>query len=315
MDAVAWPHCPMSGVTTPLVRENLAFRTWSTSPKSFVAASCLAMLCAVSYAGYSWLDRYLAQARCEALLNEAMEKADAAVQGRALEFTTFVQVRSAGAKSLSEDLVSLSGSMAIIGCKVSGNDDQCFEQYVVKKFGEHLFAPQELDRALRHSMEAGAQDIELIENQLAVALRNEMVEGQASVEQLPLGGAVFKDALKTLRDATNKDLAKSAAGLAATEVASYLVGQIASRMLISSGVIAGGVANSGWTLGGSLVLGVALNELWNHITRPAQEIEKEIHREMENMAAAGSSAIQNELGYAARERKALWQKTVQGMFQ
>jgi hypothetical protein len=305
----------MSGVVTPLVREDLAYRTGSSSTKTCVVAACLALLCALTYAGHSWLDRYLAQVRCEALLSEAMEKADAAVQGRALEFTTFVQVRSAGAKSLSEDLVSLSGSIAIIECKVSGNDDQCFEQFVVKKFGEHLFAPQELDRALRHSMEAGAQDIELIENQLAVALRNEMVAGQFSVEQPPMGGVAFKGALKTLRAATNKDLVKSTAGLALTELTSYLVSQIASRMLVSSGVIAGSVANSGWTLGGSLMLGVALNELWNYITQPAQEIEKEIHREMESMAAAGSSTIQKELGNAARERKAIWQRTVEGMFQ
>jgi hypothetical protein len=300
--------------TTTLVRRVSASRTRSFSEKAFVVSSCLALLCVLTYAGYSWAQRYLAQFHCDVLLNEAMEKADAAVQRRAMEFNKFIETRSAGATALSEDLVSISGSMAIIECKISSNDEECFVQFEVKKFGEHLFTPQELERALGHSLEAGAHDIEQIENRLAVALRIEMSEGKTSPEEQPLGGGAFKGTLKTVRAATNRDLAKSTAGLIVTELTTYLVTRIASRMLVSTGVIAGGVANSWWTLGGSLVLGVAFNELWNHMTQPAQAIEKEIRRELGNMSVAGSSTIQNELGNAARERKALWKRTVQEMF-
>jgi hypothetical protein len=132
--------------------------------RTIVVATCLALLCALIYAGYASLQRYLAEVRCDALLKEAAKKADAAVHGRAKEFSNFIQIRSAGAKSLSEDLVSIPGSMAILECKFSSKDDECFDHYVVKKFGEHLFTQQELDRALRHALEAGTQDIELIEN-------------------------------------------------------------------------------------------------------------------------------------------------------
>jgi hypothetical protein len=100
-----------------------------------------------------------------------------------------------------------------------------------------------------------------------------------------------------------------------TELTARLVAQTISRVLVTTGVIAGGAANSWWTLGGSLVLSVMLGELWNHMTQPVEAVENEIHRELEKMAVAGSATVDSELSNTARERKALWQRTVQGMFQ
>jgi hypothetical protein len=283
--------------------------------KTFVTVACLTLFSVLAYIGFSAYQRYLLEARCDEMLQDAMRKADAVADARASEFGQFIEGRSSGVKPFSEELVSVAGSMTVIECKLPGAAEDCFQLYVVKKFGEHLFTQSALEGALKRAFAGGAQDIEMIENQLAVALHQEILGRKFGAEQQTSVETEFKRAAETLRVATDKDIATSAVGLVVTEFATYLGTQMLIRLGVSGGMLAAGVANSWWTFGGSLALGVALNELWTHMTQPAVTVENELRRELGKIALSGRTTIHTELGKAVIARKASWQTAVKGMMQ
>ena len=267
---------------------------------------------ALTYVGFAAYQQYRVEVECEALIDDAMKRADASVGRRLSEFATFVDSSKAGVKPFSEDIASLGGSVSAIRCKLPGASDECFQEYVVKKFGEHIFTPEAFGAALKRSIAGGSQDIEKIENELAISLKKELAGKTVLSDERLLVGAEFKHAETTTKQASDKDLAKSAAGLVATELVTYAGTQGLVRLGVSSGVLAAGAANSWWTFGGSLALGVALSELWTYVTQPALTIENEMTREVEKMSLNGSNAIRTELGDVVTARKVYWRAAMKG---
>jgi hypothetical protein len=133
--------------------------------------------------------------------------------------------------------------------------------------------------------------------------------------ELPIAEAEFKSTIEAARSASNDAVLKETGGLVVTEVVTQVTTQVLIRIGVSAGILTVAGANSWWTLGGSLVIGLAANALWNFFTHPAEDIEKAMSGELDKMSASGSSAIRDELAKKVVVRSQLWETTVKEALQ
>ncbi len=244
------------------------------------------------------------------LLREAKLKADQAVSKRALEFKAFIDSKKLGAKPFSEDVVSMRGVWNAAKCKMPRTAPNCYEEYISTKFNEHIFTPDDFRNATIRSIKGGVQDIDGIENQLAVSLR-EVIEGRTlTATEQPLEVANFKTAIESARRAASDGVVKEAGGLVAAEVFTQISTQVLIRLGVSAGIWTVAAGSSWWTLGGSVFIGLIANAIWNYYTHPEQAVETAMIVELDKMAASGSAVIQEELTKKVAARSQLWQTTV-----
>ncbi len=278
--------------------------------KIFFIGLSIFVLLVGGYFGFDAYKEHQTKTNIEALLKDAKEKADQAVAKRALEFKEFIDSKKPGAKPFSKEVVSLSGVWNAGKCQMPGTAPNCYEEYISDKFNEHIFSPDEFKDATIRSIKGGVHDIEGIENQLAVSLR-EVIDGRTlTAAEQPLEVANFKVAIESARRAANDGVIKEAGGLVAAEVFTQISTQVLIRLGVSVGIWTAAAGSSWWTLGGSVFLGLIANALWNYFTHPAQAVESAMVIELDKMAASGSAVIQEELTKKVAIRSQLWQTTV-----
>lgn len=249
-------------------------------------------------------------AACQIHLQTAERKANEAVSRRAGEFSNFIESRMPGAKPFSEAVVSLEGKWIAAKAMLPGMDKDGHRTFIVEKFNEHIFTPGDLANAMKRSIEGGVQDIESVENELAVSIHKEMSGQPVSPSEIPRIGAVFRSTIDIALAASRNDVKLTAGSLVASEVIAQIGTQVLLRLGVQAGILAAGVANSWWSIGGALVIGVAVDAMWEYLTKPAQSIEQEITTELTKLSHDGNSAIRGELAKLVAQRSTLWKKTV-----
>ena len=269
-------------------------------------------LIVILFAGFIALDSNSNSIEAEkmALVRAAKLKADAAVQRRANEFTAFIDSKKVGAKPFSHDVIGWNGIWTVGKCKLPGTDDDCYRKYIAEKFSEHIFTPDDFRDAMNRTISGGVQDIDGIENQLAVSLRTIILGRPLTPSELPEAKAEFKRTIEVARSASNDAVLKETEGLLVTEVVTQVFSQVLLRMGVTAGIWTLGGANSAWTLGGSLVIAVVASAIWDFIAHPAEDIETAMIIELDKVSSSGSAAIKDELAKKVAARSQLWEKTV-----
>lgn len=268
------------------------------------------VLIAILFASYIAYNSNSVEAEKVALIQDARNKADEAVERRAEEFKAFIDGKKVGAKPFSEDVIGLKGALMAIKCYLPGIDDGCYKKYIAGKFSEHIFTPDDFGDAMKRSITGGVQDIEGIENQLAVSLRKVILGRSLTPSESTIAEAEFKGTIEAARSASNDAVLKEAGGLVVTEVVTRITTQVLIRIGVSVGVLTLAGVNSWWTLGGSLIIGVAVNAIWNFFADPADNIEKAMIIELDRISSDGSAAIKDELRKKVAARSQLWETTV-----
>jgi hypothetical protein len=192
-------------------------------------------------------------------------------------------------------------------------DKESHKKFIEEKFGEHIFSSDELASEIELVATETAKDLEGIENRLAVKVRAEIVGEPIGKIDTAASINEFSKAIERVKSASQWDAAKAGASLAVSEVVAVVVTPILLRLGVSAGVIAAGAANSWWTLGAGIVLGLIADALWDWIDNPAGDIERETVAALDRFAANGSDVFRTELGTVVTERSKLWTKTVEGM--
>lgn len=259
--------------------------------------------------------RAVIETASKVLLQNAKMKADEAVSKRSAEFSEFVNSRKIGAKEFSEDVVSLKGKWVAGKAMLPWADKDGHKKYVVEKFNEHIFTPDDLKNATNRSITGGLQDIERIENELAVALRQEILGRALSPSELPIVTTQFRNAIDAVLNASKTDLAMSAGNLVTSEVVTQIATQVVIRLGASISILGAAAASSWWTVGGALVIGVAVDAIWGYVTQPAKKIESEMVLELDKMSINGSAVIRSELVKVVAARSVLWQEAVKKALQ
>lgn len=278
--------------------------------KKFIILFSLAAAIILSYFGYSEFEKNRIESARNALLLDAKTKADAAVAKRAQEFKDFIESRKSGAKPFSQDVIGFGGLWNAGKCLRLSKDDMkiCYEEYINNKFGEHIFMPDDFRDAMKRAIKGGIQDIRGVENELAVALHQTIDGRSLTPQELPVVEQEFQRIIDELRREAGDGVSQQASGLVVSEIAT----QVITKLGVSSTILATGGANAWWSLGGTLVIGVAVNAIWNYFTHPDEKIELAVAGQLDTMALTGSTAIRDELTKIVEARSHFWQSSVKG---
>lgn len=250
---------------------------------------------------------------CNAHIRNAEIEARAAIDRRAAEFVAFIDERKGGAAAFSGEVVSWYGKWRAIKAYLPFTDGDGHRQYIEEQFGEHIFSNAELATAAELAVTGSLKDLEAIENRLAVTVRAEIADRPVSAMDLELAPGEFAAAIERVMTASRWDAAKAGGSLIVSEVAAVVGTQVLVRLGVSAGVLAAGAANSVWTLGGSIVVGLIADLIWGWIDDPAGDIERETVAALDQLAAESSAAMRAELGNVVTQRSEIWCKAVEEM--
>ncbi len=291
------------------------------------------------------------EAACRKHVREADVKASQAIARRSAEFSQFIQSRKPGAKPFSKDVISwygkwrairpgvdrlssyyetykeLTDPTAVIWKKLWGKQtniekiqtgDPLFDKdthkiFIAEKFDKHIFSSPELAQAMERSIEGTIKDLEAIENELAVAMRQEILGRSLKPDEIPIAAEKFSAAIAKMVAASQWDAAKSVGSLVASEVAAQIGTQVFIRLGVSAGILTTGAANSWWSFGAALVIGIVVDVIWEWIDDPAGDIEREMIRALDSLSSEASSAIKDEMNKVVAKRSTLWEQVVKEM--
>lgn len=106
---------------------------------------------------------------------------------------------------------------------------------------------------------------------------------------------------------------KTADSFIASEVATRVASAVLIRLGVSTGILATGAANSWWSFGGALVIGVVVDLTWDCMDNPEGNITREMNSALDRLASQGSSAITDEMTEVVSQRSGVWTKTIGGI--
>ena len=253
------------------------------------------------------------EAACKEHLRKADAKASAAIKKHASEFSEFIESQKQGAKPFSREIVSWYGKWRAVSPYLPFTNKEGHKEYVTEKFGTYIFTNEQLATAVRRAVEGSVKDLESIENELAVALRKEILGRSLAPDEVPIAADEFKKAVERLVSGAQLDAVKSAGSLVVSEATAQVATHVLLRLGVSAGIISTGVTTSWWTFGASAVIGLIVDAVWEWIDDPAGDIERETITALDKLASDASTAIEEEMNKVVAQRSALWKKTVTEM--
>jgi hypothetical protein len=247
-------------------------------------------------------------AACRKHIDEATERAEQVAAQRGEEFAAFIRERKSGARPFADAITSWYGKWRAVKPYLPLADDDGHRKYVAELFARHLFSDEELGRNLKRTIESAVRDIETIQNELAVKLREEITAGETpTLDAAPVADE-FRRSIEQIVAASQWDAQKGAGSLVVSEVVSTIGTQVLIRLGVSAGVLGAGAANSWWSFGGSLVIGLAVDVIWEWIDDPAGDVEREVAAAVGTLAKKSQSVLTEEIERNARHKRALWRK-------
>lgn len=250
----------------------------------------------------------------EAVFREHVRLADAkayeSVARRTGEFSDFIQSKKEGSKPFSEDLVSWYGKWRAVKPYLPFTKSEGHTEYVAEKFSHHIFTTEELAAAVRRAIEGSIKDLESAENELAVALRQEILGRALKPDEVPIAAEEFRKAIATMIASSQWDAAKTAGSLVASELAAQIATQVLIRLGVSTAILATGAANSWWSFGVAALVGLIVDQIWNWVDDPAGDIERQMNDALDKLSLEASKAINDEMRNVITQRSELWNKRV-----
>ena len=258
-------------------------------------------------------NRAQVQAAIDRHIEEASQKSMVAITKRSNEFSTFVDERKPGAKPFSEEVVSFYGKWRALKSKLPFTDSEGHKKYVVEQFDKHIFTPQQLSDRVKAIVENSARDLDQEQNNLAVAIRKELLARPLQPGEIPVAREALTKAIDRAVSAAQLDVLKSAAGLVVTEVTATVASQVLTRLGVSAGLLSVGAATSWWTLGAGAAIAFAVSELWDWIDDPAGDIQRNLEGSLDSLGTKGADAILQEMTKVVNARRGLWQHAAEEM--
>lgn len=255
------------------------------------------------------------RAACAKHIENANTLAAQTIERHAEEFRQFMLARKSGSRAFAEELTSLYGKWRTVKPYLPGTDTDGHKKYVRELFARHLFAESDLGSALRRAIEGSVKDIEGIQNDLAVTLRQEILGAHLAQHDIPIAQQQFRTSINQMVEAAQWDATKAAGNLAVSELVSFVAIQVFTRLGVSTGILAAGAANSWWSFGAAIVIGVAVDALWTWIDDPVGDIDREVRAALDNTANKGKRALSEELTKVLTEKTTLWKSATEEMLE
>jgi len=280
-----------------------------------VIIGALAVVAALAFPMFhAWKARQEVRAACEKRVSEAYAKAQQAIEINANAFAEFIASRKSGANQFSENVTSWYGEWIAVKAHLPFTDKESHGQYIAEQFDQNIFTKSELGDTMKRSIEGAIKDMEGIENDLAVQLRQEILGRELNPSEQSNAKEDFEreitNAINDMRRGSERDVVVSTGKLVTSELASQVARLVVGRLAGPTAVLTLGAGDSWWTFGASELIGVAVYYIWNWIDDPREHIEKEVSKSLDQIGIEGRNAIQLELNQFLEQRAGLWRKAV-----
>lgn len=261
------------------------------------------------------------EARCKTVISKAEVAAKDAVALRAKQFHDFIAHRQyrlvrdgkIGVEAFAAGLLSMSSKGSLIWSKMPFTDRDGYSKHVAYLFSICLFTTDELGTEFKRAVDDALRDVAAVENQLAVELQEIIVGTSASPGLHTTAPEQFKAAMEKVVAGSTRELGLDVASLAVSELASYVGTQIIVRLGVSAGILTAATANSWWTFGGSIAIGIVADLAWGWIDNPKARIQEDVLRATSKLATDSMNAINGEFANVLQRRAALWQLSANKM--
>ena len=213
--------------------------------------------------------------RAQALLAQAEQAGQAALDKHLAGIPAFLDERKKGSQTFAAKLLSLKGKYQLIKSKIRSNWADDYASWLATAFADHVFRSEELQQTIEATARAFLSELDGIDNHVLVQLRADTDSDLAAQSLIP---ALRSDTLLKARyDALTADvlpvLSRDLRVTAGREAVSWIAGDIAAaitlrvgaavaaRMGLSAGILSAGAAASWATLGVSVVACIAVDQV------------------------------------------------------
>ena len=252
-------------------------------------------------------------AACKGHIDAAFAEAQQVATTRAAELSAFVRSKKKGARPFAENVTSWYGKWRVVKPYLPFADGDGHKKYVEELFATHIFTKDELGARLNRTIEDAVLDMEGIQNRLAVKLKQEITGSNSATLDGTAVASEFRKSIEQIVAASQWDAQKAAGALVVSEVVSAIGTQVLIRMGVSAGILGTGAANTWWSLGGSVVIGIIVDVLWEWIDDPTGDVEREMGSAIDSLAQRCDSALSQELQKVNQQKQDLWLKASSSM--
>lgn len=263
-----------------------------------------------SGAGLKGVDKKYVREACERHISESERKARQAVDRRAKEFSEYIRECKSGAEYFADDILSFYGKWRAMKPYIPFTDSDGHKQYVQEKFNQHIISEQRLADVLRRTIEDIAQDIDAIENELAVNIRRELLGRNINPSEIPIAKREFERSLGRAVGASSKEALIGAGSFIAAETIGVLLTMVGRQVLISSGIIRRGVVGGPYTIGIGILIGIIVDAIFQMVMDSKGDVQRELNRSIDAMAKNGADAIRRQMTEIMDERARGWKEAV-----
>lgn len=239
-------------------------------------------------------------------IRRAVEDARAAVQTRAAEFQSFLEENKTGAAPFSKEVLSWYGKWRTIKPYLPFTESDSHRIFIEEMFATHLFSTEEVNQRLIRTVEDVLRDIQEIENRLAVQLHGEIHDAPLTPRELTMVRQEFAAGVERIIIASQWETGKAGARFVLAEVVAIVGGQIIVRLAVTGGLLAAGASNAGWSLGASIIVALIADAVWDWLTDPAGNIERELLTSIDELSVSANEAIRIEFDEIIAQRAGLW---------
>lgn len=236
-------------------------------------------------------------------IQAARQKYEESIQQRTASINRFINSRMTGVKPFADKCTGWEAKYEVIRGRG--------KQYVQREFSQRVFTDAELTRVVQQVIEDSVKDLEQIENELAVALEEELIGETITDNKKTVALESFRFAMQNLKGTVVTETKQAVASTITSEIITYLAAQTATSLGISGTAIGTGAVFSWGTFGVSLLVGFMVDYLWNWYDDPAGDIRKQTNTELSKMSGRLTSTLQGELGKFLEQRAGLWDKIVE----
>jgi len=236
-------------------------------------------------------------------VQSAKQKFEESIQKRAVSISKFVNSRMPGIKPFAEECTGWEATYEVIRGRG--------EKYVKRVFEEKVFKDADLAQVVQQALEDCVKDLEQIENELAVALEQELIGETIAEDKKSIAILSFRDAMKNLNGLVAAETGQAVTSSVSSEILSLLTGQILASLAVSTGTIGTSTFFSWGTLGVSIIVGIAVEYVWKWYDDPAGDIRRETSNQLSKMSQRLTSTVQTECYKFLEQRAGLWDKIVE----
>ncbi len=224
-----------------------------------------------------------AQRRAQPHIDTADETSLAGIEPSLAPVKTLFAAAKGHAKAFAEDVLGWTSKYNLIRGQ--------HEAFLAETFRKHFFGPDELRTAMMAATEAYLADLDAIDNRMLVDIRLDMADlplpaAIASMPQPDLE-AQYRRHCGRISGITGADLGVDVSRLAADTIVTAVIAMIATRMGTSAVIIGTGAANSWYTFGAGLIVGVIVDQIiatvWDWTYNPRGQLVDMMHLKLEEV--------------------------------